>query len=214
MSPLILASASPRRAEILRSLGIPFVVRPVNVDESPLSGETAEAAAARLAAEKAALAVRPFIGAYFGKQQRQYDAVDPADLGIDSNPVNRYGDAQVGAKVGVAMRLKQSKWSFNPAVGFAFNLEEGSRSAGLVDMPLVYNFTQGTHLGSGLSFYDFTHKDIRTFAWLGEAGFPIWKSEPKKHQLDFQLEWRQFFDRGSDPDTNYQFWGGLRYLFK
>lgn len=176
--------------------------------------EARKAEEARLAAEKAALKVRPFIGGYFGKQQRQYDAVDPADLGIDSNPVNRYGDAQVGAKFGVALRLGDGNWSFNPAIGFAGNLEEGSRSAGLVDMPIVYNFAQGTHLGSGLSFYDFTHKDIRTFAWLGEAGFPIWKSEPKKHQLDFQLEWRQFFDRGSDPDTNYQFWGGLRYLFK
>jgi hypothetical protein len=143
-----------------------------------------------------------------------YDATDPADLGIDSNPVNRYGDAQVGAKFGVALRLGDGNWSFNPAIGFAGNLEEGSRSAGLVDMPIVYNFAKGTHFGSGLSFYDFTHKDIRTFAWLGEAGFPIWKSEPKKHQLDFQVEWRQFFDRGSDPDTNYQFWGGLRYLFK
>jgi hypothetical protein len=70
------------------------------------------------------------------------------------------------------------------------------------------------HFGSGLSFYDLTHDNIVTAAWLGEAGFPIWKSEPKKHQLDFQVEWRQFFDRGSDPDTNYQFWGGLRYLFK
>jgi hypothetical protein len=42
----------------------------------------------------------------------------------------------------------------------------------------------------------------------------VWKNDAKKHQLDFQIEWRQFFDRGSDPDTNYQFWGGLRYLFK
>jgi hypothetical protein len=81
-------------------------------------------------------------------------------------------------------------------------------------MPFVYNMVKGTHLGSGLSFYDAFHKDIRTFAWLGEAGFPVWKNDAKKHQLDFQLEWRQFFDRGSDPDTNYQFWGGLRYLFK
>jgi len=178
------------------------------------AAEARAAEEARLAAEKKDLGFRPFVAGYFGKQQRQYDAVDPADLGIDTNPVRRYGDAQVGAKVGVAMRLGDSKWSFNPAVGFAGNLEEGSRSAGLVDMPIVYNFVKGTHLGSGLSFYDFTHKDIRTFAWLGEAGFPIWKSEPKKHQLDFQVEWRQFFDRGSDPDTNYQFWGGLRYLFK
>ena len=173
-----------------------------------------QAEEARLAAEHKDLGFRPFVAGFFGKQQRQYDETDPADLGIASNPVRRYGDPQVGAKVGVAMRLGDSKWSFNPAIGFAGNLEEGSRSAGLVDMPIVYNFVKGTHLGSGLSFYDFTHKDIRTFAWLGEAGFPLWKNDAKKHQLDFQVEWRQFFDRGSDPDTNYQFWGGLRYLFK
>lgn len=53
---LILASASPRRAEILSSLGIPFTVAPTDVPEDPLPGETAEAAARRLAAEKAARA--------------------------------------------------------------------------------------------------------------------------------------------------------------
>ena len=53
---LILASASPRRAEILTSLGIPFVAVPTDIPEEPLPGETAEAAARRLAAEKAALA--------------------------------------------------------------------------------------------------------------------------------------------------------------
>jgi septum formation protein len=58
LTRLVLASASPRRAEILRSLGIPFEVRPVDIDESPLPAETAEAAAARLAGEKAALAAR------------------------------------------------------------------------------------------------------------------------------------------------------------
>jgi len=55
---LILASASPRRAEILRSLGIPFTVAPADVSEDLLPGETAEAAARRLAREKAASAAR------------------------------------------------------------------------------------------------------------------------------------------------------------
>jgi septum formation protein len=50
---LVLASASPRRAEILTSLGIPFTVAPTDIPEEPLPGETAEAAARRLAAEKA-----------------------------------------------------------------------------------------------------------------------------------------------------------------
>jgi septum formation protein len=53
---LILASASPRRAEILRSLGIPFVASPVDVIEETLPGETAEQAAIRLATAKAASA--------------------------------------------------------------------------------------------------------------------------------------------------------------
>lgn len=54
LAPLILASASPRRAEILSSLGIPFEVDPAHIDESPLPGEAPEATAVRLAAAKAA----------------------------------------------------------------------------------------------------------------------------------------------------------------
>ena len=61
---LVLASASPRRAEILRSLGVPFTVRPVDISEDTLPGETAEAAAMRLAAEKAAVAARLDPGAW------------------------------------------------------------------------------------------------------------------------------------------------------
>jgi septum formation protein len=63
-SPLILASASPRRAEILASLGIPFVVRPADVPEDPIPGETAESAAARLAGEKASRAAARDPGAW------------------------------------------------------------------------------------------------------------------------------------------------------
>jgi septum formation protein len=49
---LVLASQSPRRAEILRNAGIPFVVRVTPVDESPLVGESPEQYVQRLAAEK------------------------------------------------------------------------------------------------------------------------------------------------------------------
>jgi len=50
---LILASQSPRRAEILRQAGIPFVVRVAAIDETPLPGEPAEAYVRRLAEAKA-----------------------------------------------------------------------------------------------------------------------------------------------------------------
>ena len=52
---LLLASSSPRRREILASLGIPFDVRSADVDESLRPGETAPDAAERLAREKVAV---------------------------------------------------------------------------------------------------------------------------------------------------------------
>lgn len=53
---LVLASESPRRAEILRQAGIPFEVRAAPVDETPLAGEHPEDYVRRLA-ERKALAV-------------------------------------------------------------------------------------------------------------------------------------------------------------
>jgi len=50
---IILASASPRRAELLRAAGIDFDVEPANVDETLNSGETAREYVARLAEAKA-----------------------------------------------------------------------------------------------------------------------------------------------------------------
>ena len=50
---LILASASPRRQELLRHAGIPFSVQPANVGEQHRRGETPENFVLRLAREKA-----------------------------------------------------------------------------------------------------------------------------------------------------------------
>jgi septum formation protein len=50
---LVLASRSPRRRDILRQAGIPFMVRPADVDETPLPGEGARDYVMRIAREKA-----------------------------------------------------------------------------------------------------------------------------------------------------------------
>lgn len=55
-SPLLLASGSPRRREILTSLAIPIVVHAVDVDESVLPGEAADAYLERVVAAKLAAA--------------------------------------------------------------------------------------------------------------------------------------------------------------
>ena len=51
--PVVLASGSPRRREILTRLGVPFEVFPPDIDESPHPGERPEPLATRLAEEKA-----------------------------------------------------------------------------------------------------------------------------------------------------------------
>jgi septum formation protein len=66
---LILASASPRRQELLRNAGIAFEVQPANICEDPRPGEAAKECAERLAREKA-LAIA---------QQRPHDCVLGAD---------------------------------------------------------------------------------------------------------------------------------------
>jgi septum formation protein len=52
MKPLILASASPRRREILSILGIPFSVTPAAIAEIPRAGESPEDFVRRAAREK------------------------------------------------------------------------------------------------------------------------------------------------------------------
>jgi septum formation protein len=50
---LVLASASPRRQELLRNAGIPFRAQAADIDEAPIAGESAQDCAERLAREKA-----------------------------------------------------------------------------------------------------------------------------------------------------------------
>ncbi|SEK59336.1 Maf family protein [Halomonas daqiaonensis] len=63
---LCLASASPRRRDLLASIGVTVEVHPVDIDETPRSGEAADDYVVRLAREKALagarLSVLPALG--------------------------------------------------------------------------------------------------------------------------------------------------------
>ena len=53
-SSLILASASPRRRDLLQNLSLTFDIIPADIDETPLQSETPEALVNRLSTQKAA----------------------------------------------------------------------------------------------------------------------------------------------------------------
>ena len=56
---LVLASASPRRRELLENAGVAFIVRPVDMDETAQPDESAETYVKRLAESKARAAWNP-----------------------------------------------------------------------------------------------------------------------------------------------------------
>ena len=85
---LVLASASPRRAELLRQLGLVFTVAPCDIDESARDGEAVVDTVTRLALTKArsvaAMQALPVLGAdtmvvvdgiSLGKPQGRADAL-------------------------------------------------------------------------------------------------------------------------------------------
>jgi septum formation protein len=88
---LVLASASPRRQELLRNAGIPFTVQPADIDEEPLPGELPKDCAERLAREKAQTVSR----------SRPADYVLGADtiVVIDEVILGKPSDAQDAARM-------------------------------------------------------------------------------------------------------------------
>ena len=188
------------------------------------AGEAARLAAEQaladyLAAEQRDLRVRPFLAGYVGKQQRQYDDTDPAGLGRLPLPdvplvdVPAFFDTLAGLKGGVALKLAEHV-SFSPAVGVAYNVDKADRTSLFGDAEIDFIFGPGAYVGTGLTFWDLTHTDSVTPGWLGTIGVPLWTDNERLNQGLLSVEYRQFFDRMSDPDVNYQFWGGLKYLFR
>ncbi|HMD16042.1 MAG TPA: Maf family protein [Terriglobales bacterium] len=88
---LVLASASPRRQELLRNAGITFEVQPADIPEDPLSGEAAKDCAERLAREKALAVAR----------QRSHDCVLGADtvVVVDGELLGKPCDAADAARM-------------------------------------------------------------------------------------------------------------------
>jgi septum formation protein len=59
MLPLILASASPRRRELLERIGLAIEILPADIDETPRDGESPSGYVARIARAKALAVARP-----------------------------------------------------------------------------------------------------------------------------------------------------------
>lgn len=104
---LLLASQSPRRAELLRQIGLDFKCLPADIDETPLAGESPEDYVRRMATEKA----------------RAMHARHPGDavIGSDTTVVlhNRVLGKPVDRKDGIDMLLALSGQTHRVLTGVA-----------------------------------------------------------------------------------------------
>jgi septum formation protein len=81
---LILASASPRRAEILRNAGFAFEVLPANVDETRLPDEPAVDYVLRLAREKARVSAKQIVAQRVAAQRTAAQSEPCICIGADT----------------------------------------------------------------------------------------------------------------------------------
>lgn len=98
---LILASASPRRLDLLRSIGLAPEVLPVDLDETPLPGERPEAMVVRLARAKARLAVASIEPSGASPRTEPFALVLAADttVALDGRILGKPADAEDAARM-------------------------------------------------------------------------------------------------------------------
>jgi septum formation protein len=81
---LVLASASPRRRELLAQAGFTFTVHPAHIPEDPLEGEDPIAYVTRLAREKAEVVFRALSAENNAKQESDSEPEALVVLGADT----------------------------------------------------------------------------------------------------------------------------------
>jgi septum formation protein len=132
---LVLASASPRRAELLRAAGFDFDVCPVDIDERRHPGEAPDAYVRRLAVEKAAgAAARLGSEALAGRALLGADTV----VVIDDEILGKPRDA--AAMRGMIARLSGRRHE----VLTGLSLRCGTRERGTVERSAVFFAPLGT----------------------------------------------------------------------
>jgi septum formation protein len=186
-----LASASPRRAELLRQLGLRFDVVPSDVDESPLAGERPEDFVVRIAADKAmagraALDARsrmPVLGAdtavvlgdqVMGKPRDPLEALEML-AALSGREHRVLTGVALATPAGLSTRLSESRVHFRPitqaerrayvATGEPLDKAGAYAIQGLAAIFVVH--LAGSYSGiMGLPIFD-------TAELLAEAGVPV-----------------------------------------
>ncbi|MDE2689104.1 MAG: Maf family protein [Acidobacteriota bacterium] len=118
---LVLASASPRRRELLESLDLDFTVRPATVDETPYAGERPRDLVRRLAREKAEA------GARDGEWVLAADTIVVEDGAILGKPADRDEARRMLERLQGRWHLVLTGTALRPPAGDTLHAVESTR---------------------------------------------------------------------------------------
>ena len=143
---------------------------------------------------------------------RETEVVNPLPLGT-LVATNGICAPLIGVKGGVQFEVKPN-FVIAPAVGVAFNLDDGGNSSLFAEVEFNYVYSGGAYIGAGVGVWDFTHSDTVSPSLLVHFGVPLKPRPANPPTWYFIGEGRLFMDQFDDIANNYQFWGGVRYVFK
>lgn len=159
-----------------------------------------------------------FVAGFFGKERRvrEIETADEFNGGgtaafAGSGLEAGFCSPLVGVKGGVDIRMNPS-WRVAPAVGLAINTDQGDWSSLFAEVEFNRQFERA-FVGTGVGVWDFNHSDSVAPTWLVHFGREVWRS-PNEHRLFVVAEGRLFLNELDNIESNYQFWGGLRYVIR
>jgi hypothetical protein len=151
-----------------------------------------------------------FVEGVVGKERRVRDVSDIR--GLPTEFLDGRCAPLFGVKAGPDIRLSPT-WRFAPGIGVAVNTRDSGNTSAFAEIEFNRWFEKG-YVGSGVGVWDFTHSDTVAPTWLFGFGAELYRNSADTGRLFFVGQGRLFFDEFDDIENNYQFWGGLRYIWR
>ncbi len=118
-----------------------------------------------------------------------------------------------GFKFGVDLKVSDS-WRIAPGWRIAVNTKHSGNSSLFAEVEFNKWFDRKGYFGFNVGVWDFTHSDLMAPTAGIQFGTRLWSAGPGGNELHFVGSGRLFLDQLDDIANNYQFWGGVRYIFR
>jgi hypothetical protein len=147
----------------------------------------------------------------FGKERRVRLAENSAGAPVETS--GGYCAPLYGFKFGVDLKVSDS-WRIAPGGGIAVNTKHCRNSSLFAEVEFNKWSERKGYFGFNVGVWDFSHRHMVAPTAGLQFGVRLWSAGPGGNELHFVGSGRLFLNQLDDIANNYQFWGGVRYIFR